>query len=142
MRVTRSIVPNLTRPGGRIINISSVFGHIGYPGTAGYAVAKAGIAQFTRQLGGELAPEGILVNAIAPGVIETPMTVHRFNEPSYRKLQIEPTPIGRVGQPEEIAAAIAFLVSDDASFIVGVVLPVDGGYLAARHLPPSAMEGA
>ncbi len=136
VQVTRAIIPPMTRPGGRIVHVSSVLGLVGYPGTTAYAVAKAGIAQFTRQLGGELAPEGILVNAVAPGVVETAMTAHRLNEPHYRRLQVDPTPVGRVGQPEELAAAIAFLASDDASFICGVVLPVDGGYLAARHLPP------
>jgi meso-butanediol dehydrogenase / (S,S)-butanediol dehydrogenase / diacetyl reductase len=66
LRVTRAILPHLPRPGGRIVNVSSVFGLTGYPGTTAYAVAKAGIAQFTRQLAGDLAPEGILVNAVAP----------------------------------------------------------------------------
>lgn len=136
LRVTRAVVPHLTRPGGRIVNVSSIFGLVGYPGTTGYAVAKAGIAQFTRQLGGELAPEGILVNAVAPGVIETAMTEQHLKNPHYRKLQVGPTPVGRVGQPEEIAAVIAFLASDDASFVCGTVLPVDGGYMAARHTPP------
>jgi NAD(P)-dependent dehydrogenase (short-subunit alcohol dehydrogenase family) len=135
LRVTRAVVPHLTRPGGRIINVSSSFGLVGYPGTTGYAVAKAGVAHFTRQLAGELAPEGILVNAVAPGVIETAMTVQRLKDPHYRKLQVEPTPLGRVGQPEEIAAVIAFLASDDASFVCGAVVPVDGGYVAARHTP-------
>lgn len=139
LRVTRAIVPHLTRPGGRIVNVSSIFGLVGYPGTVGYAVAKAGIAQFTRQLAGELAPEGILVNAVAPGVVETAMTAEHLRNPHYRKLQVGPTPVGRVAQPEEIAAAIAFLASDDASFVCGVVLPVDGGYLAARHTPPDTI---
>ena len=135
LRVTRAIAPHLPRPGGRIINVSSIFGLIGYPGTTAYAVAKAGVAQFTRQLAAELTPEGILVNAIAPGVVETPMTAERLRDPYYMKLQVKPTPIGRVGTPSEQASVIAFLASEDAAFVSGVVIPVDGGYTAARYTP-------
>jgi meso-butanediol dehydrogenase/(S,S)-butanediol dehydrogenase/diacetyl reductase len=133
LRITRSIVPHLTRPGGRIINISSIFGLTGYPGTTAYAVAKAGVAQFTRQLAGELGPEGILVNAIAPGVIATPMTAGRQHNALYQRLMVEGTPLERVGQPADISGPVAFLASEDAAFITGTVLPVDGGILAARH---------
>jgi NAD(P)-dependent dehydrogenase (short-subunit alcohol dehydrogenase family) len=133
LRITRSIVPHLTRPGGRIINISSIFGLTGYPGTTAYAVAKAGVAQFTRQLAGELGPEGILVNAIAPGVIATPMTAGRQHNALYQRLMVEGTPLERVGQPADISGPVAFFASEDAAFITGTVLPVDGGILAARH---------
>ena len=133
LRVTRAVVPHLTRPGGRIINISSIFGLTGYPGTTAYAVAKAGVAQFTRQLAGELGPEGILVNAIAPGVIATPMTVGRQQNALYQRLMVEGTPLERIGQPADISGPVAFFASDDAAFITGTVLPVDGGILAARH---------
>jgi NAD(P)-dependent dehydrogenase (short-subunit alcohol dehydrogenase family) len=133
LRVTRAVVPHLPKPGGRIVNISSIFGLTGYPGTTAYAVAKAGVAQFTRQLAGELAPDGILVNAVAPGLIATPMTSGHRDNALYQRLMVEGTPVERLGEPKDIAGPVAFLASDDAAFITGVVLPVDGGFLAARH---------
>ncbi len=136
LRITRGVLPHLTRPGGRIVNTSSTLGLAGWPGTTAYAVAKAGVAQFTRQLAGEVGPDGILVNAVAPGVIETQMTENHLKNPYYRRAVLDPAPLRRSGKPEEIAAAITFLASDDASFITGQVLAVDGGWLAARHPPP------
>ncbi|MEI8143886.1 MAG: SDR family NAD(P)-dependent oxidoreductase [Alphaproteobacteria bacterium] len=133
LKITRAIVPHLPKPGGRIVNLSSIFGLTGYPGTTAYAVAKAGVAQFTRQLAGELAPDGILVNAVAPGLIETSMTTDHLQKPLYKRLMVEGTPIERLGQPADIAGPIAFFCSNDAAFVTGVVMPVDGGFLAARH---------
>lgn len=135
MRITRAVLPHLPRPGGSIVNLSSIFGLVGYPGTTAYAVAKAGVTQFTQQLTSEVAHQGIRVNAIAPGVVVTPMTEAHLQNPNYVKLMVSSTPMARVCQPEEQAAAIAFLASDDASFVCGVTLPVDGGYLSARYIP-------
>ncbi len=138
LRLTRAAIPHLARPGGRIVSVSSTFGIAGYPGTTAYAVAKAGIAQMTRQLAAELGPEGILVNAVAPGVIETAMTEGHLTKDHYRRAVLEPTPLRRAGQPEEVAAVIAFLASPDAAYVSGQVIAVDGGWLAARHPPREA----
>ncbi|WPB55776.1 SDR family NAD(P)-dependent oxidoreductase [Xylophilus sp. GOD-11R] len=135
LRVTRDVMAHMTRPGGRIVNVSSLFGLVGYPGTTAYSAAKGGVAHFTRQLAGELAPEGILVNAVAPGVVATSMTEDFLKNERYQRLMVQPTPVGRVGTPEEQAAVICFLASDEASFVAGAVIPTDGGYTAARHLP-------
>ncbi|MER8441102.1 SDR family oxidoreductase [Mesorhizobium sp. M1312] len=131
--LTREVVPRMRQPGGRIINVSSIFGLTGYPGTVGYAVAKAGIAQFTRQQAGEQGPKGITVNAVAPGVVVTDMTREGLHEPRYQRLMVSAIPLERVSLPEQQAAVIAFLASDDASYVSGVVIPVDGGFMAARH---------
>lgn len=138
-RVSRALLPHFRRPGGRIVNLSSVFGLTAFPGSVAYSVSKAGVTQLTRQIGVELAPEGILVNAIAPGVIETPMTRRRIeSDVWYRKVMCDATPLGRVGQPADIAGVVAFLCSDDAAFIVGQTLVVDGGWLESKYMPRDA----
>lgn len=116
---------------GRIVNLSSVSA-LGSRGQANYSAAKMGLQGFTRTLAIELGPFGVTVNAVAPGFIVTAMTdataVRLGTDPeTYRKMAAEATPVRRVGEPEDIANAIAFLVGDDASFVTGQTLYVDGG---------------
>ncbi len=116
---------------GKIVNLSSVSA-LGNRGQANYSAAKMGVQGFTRTLGIELGPFGVNANAIAPGFIATEMTdatAARLNIPvaDFREMAAQATPVRRVGQPEDIAAAAAFLCSDDASYITGQTIYVDGG---------------
>jgi 3-oxoacyl-[acyl-carrier protein] reductase len=110
---------------GRIINITSVAGLAGNVGQANYCAAKAGLIGLTKAAAKELGPRNITVNAVAPGFVETDMTASLPQE--LKDTAIQMTPLGRAGQPEDIAKAVAFLASDEAAFITGQVLSVDGG---------------
>lgn len=110
---------------GRIINISSVAGISGNPGQANYSAAKAGMIGFTRALAREVAARSITVNAVAPGFIESPMAAAAGEQLLARVREM--IPLGRLGEPAEVAAAVRFLASEDASYITGQVLVVDGG---------------
>lgn len=110
---------------GRIINISSTSGLIGNAGQANYAASKAGLIGLTKTLARELASRGITVNAVAPGLIETDMTTVLSDE--IRQSILQKVPLGKLGQPEDIAGAVAYLASAEAAYITGQVLAVDGG---------------
>jgi 3-oxoacyl-[acyl-carrier protein] reductase len=115
----------LRRRAGSIVAVSSIVGLIGNPGQANYAAAKAGMIGMVRALAREAGGRGVRVNAVAPGYITTDMTAGLTDE--HRDALLGSTPLGRLGTPEDVAAAVAFLCSDDAAFITGAVLPVDGG---------------
>ena len=120
----RALRPMLRARSGRIVNIASISGLRANPGQANYAAAKAGLIAFTKTTAVEVARRGITVNAVAPGVIETDMTASLNGE------LLSHVPARRAGKPEEVAACVRFLVSDEASYVTGAVLSVDGGLAA------------
>ena len=117
--------PMMKARGGRIINIASVSGLMGNPGQANYSASKAGVIGLTRTVARELASRNITVNAVAPGFIATDMTA-ALGEEILQQVRKE-IPLGRLGEPQDVADAVLFLASDAASFITGHVLTVDGG---------------
>jgi 3-oxoacyl-[acyl-carrier protein] reductase len=117
--------PMIKRRSGRIINISSIAGLIGNAGQANYAASKAGLIGLTKTLARELASRGITVNAVAPGLIETDMTTVLSDE--VRQGILKNVPLGKLGEPDDIAGAVAYLASTEAKYITGQVLTVDGG---------------
>ena len=125
------VPPMIARGRGRIVNIASTFGMVGHPDRAAYAASKGGIVQLTRQLAAELAEHAITVNAVGPAIIKTAM-VEPLIRPgmAYGELGLRKTPLGRFGEPEEVAWPVVFLASQAASYITGQTLMVDGGWTA------------
>ena len=129
--VTHAFVPALKQTRGCVINLSSIVGFVSGISSAGYVASKGAIRSFTQVLARELAPFGVRVNAVAPGFMLTEMVRPQLEKPGGTDWFMKRAPMGRGGEPDEIAGPIVFLASDMASYVSGVVLPVDGGFLSA-----------
>ncbi|MCW5910914.1 MAG: SDR family oxidoreductase [Cyclobacteriaceae bacterium] len=127
--LTREAAKGMTASGsGSIINISSMASQYGIPAVVSYTASKSAIEGITKSLAVELSPFGVRVNCVAPGFIETEMSAKALNgDPERRRKVLSRTPMGRLGQPEDVARAVYFLASDEANFITGSILRVDGG---------------
>ncbi len=124
---TRTAMKLMKAHGGSIVNLSSICGELGTPWMSGYSASKAAVTNFSRAAAAEGAPDGVRVNVVIPAVVETPATEGMLADENSRKSTEKLIPMGRVGQPEELANAILFLASDQSSYITGATLPVDGG---------------
>ena len=131
MRLCTACRPLLAASKGAIVNLASMLSFFGGGRVPAYSASKGGIAQLTRSLAIAFAADGIRVNAVAPGWIETPLTGALVADPVRSAAILERTPLGRWGQPGDIAGPVMFLCSPAAAFVTGVILPVDGGYLVS-----------
>lgn len=129
--MTRAFLNDLKSMKGRVVNLGSIMSLTAGPGMTAYAGSKGAVAQMTKALAHDLAPDGVRVNAIAPGVIETPMTEVTRADPDAIGRFMAHTPMGRPGKAEELVGPALFLASHASSYVTGAILPVDGGYLAA-----------
>ncbi len=130
MHGCKAALPHLKESEGCIINIASIYGLVGGPGAAAYCTAKGGVVNLTRQLAVDYAPDNVRVNSICPGFVETAMTDDYLDDEEFYNFIMAETPMDRVAQPEEIAGVAVFLVSDDASYMTGQNIAVDGGWTA------------
>jgi NAD(P)-dependent dehydrogenase (short-subunit alcohol dehydrogenase family) len=124
---TREAIPHLAKNGGAVVNISSTLAQASMPGAAAYSGSKAAVERITSALAAELGAQGIRINAVAPGITKTDMSAEAPQE--MLDSMVAQTPLGRIGQPEDIAKAVVFLASDDASWITGQVLQSSGGLM-------------
>ena len=132
----KQAIPRLRRQGGgAIVNVASVSGMAADYGFTAYAASKGAVINYTRALALDHARDGIRVNAVCPGLIDTPLTAGTLSMPALRQTWCENIPLQRAGRPEEVARLIRFLVSDDASYITGAIIPVDGGLIAWSGQP-------
>lgn len=137
-RLIRAALPHMAS-GSAIINVSSTFAMVGGMNGGAYSAAKAGMSGLTTHIAAAYGAQGIRCNAVAPGVIPTPMTEGRWDDPIFIKMNNHMTPSPRLGTVEDVVATIAFLVSDEAAFINGQILAVDGGWSSTKYLSQFAL---
>ena len=127
---SRAALPHLKETEGSIVNVASIYGLVAGPGAPAYSAAKGGVVNLTREIAVDYAPANVRANCICPGFVETPMTDDYLDQEQFYEFVRGETPLGRVAQPEEISGLAAFLASDEASYITGANIPVDGGWTA------------
>jgi NAD(P)-dependent dehydrogenase (short-subunit alcohol dehydrogenase family) len=137
-RLARDVLPHM-KPGSAIINVSSTFAVVGGMRGGAYSAAKAGLTGMTSHIACQYGASGIRCNAVAPGVIPTPMTEGRMQDEKFRRINVEMTPFNRMGTVDDIASTIAFLCSPGGSFINGQVIVVDGGWSSTKYLSDFAL---
>jgi NAD(P)-dependent dehydrogenase (short-subunit alcohol dehydrogenase family) len=131
--LAQAAIPHmLSRGKGKIVNITSIAAELGFKNRAAYNVSKAGLAMLTKSIVLELGGQGIRCNSVAPGVIETPLNRHYFTDPGLNQIIVDATPAGTRGSPPDIAAAVAFLASDESDFVNGATVLVDGGWSTGK----------
>jgi glucose 1-dehydrogenase len=121
---------------GAIVNMSSVNAVFALPDHVAYTISKGGLAQLTKAMAIALAPQGVRVNAVGPGTIETPLLAGVVKDEAFRKKVLSRTPMGRIGQPDEVAAIVVWLASDEASYVTGTTVYADGGRLPLNYVMP------
>ncbi len=124
------------RKPGAIVNMSSINAVFGLPDHVAYSVSKGAVTQLTRSMALALAPHGIRVNAVGPGTIETPLIKNVVKDEAFREMVLSRTPLGRIGEPAEVAAIVAWLASDQASYVTGETIYADGGRLSLNYMMP------
>jgi NAD(P)-dependent dehydrogenase (short-subunit alcohol dehydrogenase family) len=137
-RLIREVLPHM-RPGSAIINVTSTFAVVGGLRGGAYSAAKGGLTALTTHIACQYGPQGIRCNAVAPGVIQTPMTEHRLQDERFRRINTEMTPHQRLGTVEDVASTVAFLCSPGGAFINGQTIVVDGGWSSTKYLSELAL---
>ncbi|MDO5604165.1 MAG: SDR family oxidoreductase [Paracoccus sp. (in: a-proteobacteria)] len=134
-RLSRWAVGHMARhSGGAIVNIASIFGQVGAQKSCGYSASKAAVIGLTRQMATDFGPSGVRINAVAPGLIHTPLTEERIRTETWRRqIMIEQAPLRRAGSAGDVAKAVRFLASDEAAYITGQTLAIDGGWSVGRY---------
>lgn len=138
-RLVREVLPHM-QPGSAIINITSTFAVVGGMRGGAYSAAKGGLTAMTTHIACQYGAQGIRCNAVAPGVIQTPMTEHRLQDARFRRINTEMTPHQRLGTVDDVASTVAFLCSPGGAFINGQTIVVDGGWSATKYLSEFALN--